>query len=1603
MPRFRVSLFVLSTIVVAGTLFIVGQSTASAGVICDTTFTGAVSSSWYVPGNWDNGVPTATSVACLGGHDVIIDRQSGQPDVTVEAVEDGSLSVFNGTTTITGANHPSDLNGGTLYIGRYDGNAPRFDFEGTGSNGLTVGNYTEVAGVNTSTGTITVTGNFDWEANVGSVYSYIESSSPGAEIQQTDPNGTATISGAQQQILYSTNLDLAAPVQIDNQAADGFSMGYGAVLTGENGITLHNSVVNQANGCGSPQPQIISEGTLATTGTSGARCDDVAVEQDTAFGGDVNFDELYVSSGATLTVPAGHTATIGQGTIDGTIDGAGTAVLGTTRVVNDPGPGVIEPAAVTIGNRGLIVSAGGTYAVSGTTTSSGNGELFLTDPGTTGSLEMDSGRLDGPGTLAVAGDVNWQGGLIGNGLSLTQPGGHQFTIGGNATHYLYGGTLTTGSPVTLSAPNLLTAANGSLTTASTLDVSSGVDVPVNGGDNASFSAARLIAPSAPSNPWGFGRDDLTLTGGTTTIPAGQFDVGNLTVGNGARLVVDGQVNDNGAVTLAGGTVRGTGSIATLVNTSGTVHPGDPSAAPGTLSAGRYSQGASGTLVIGIGNAANDQLDVTSGGAVSLAGTLSGREVGGFAPSSPDQVIAVAAGSATVSGTFGTVTGSPGSASWSAQYDSNDAFLTVQGGGEASPEAQNLPTVPAGPQVGVQQQADPGTWSDWDPNANPGTDTAAYQWLSCSDGQCVNATGSGAQTQTYTPDVADLGKTLEVAVTASNAAGAGSAATSGPSGPVANGPGAPTAHTGGAVAVTGSSASVLGVIDTAAGHPVTYHFEWGTTVAYGHTTPVVDAGDETENAIGADLRGLAPGTTYHYRLVVDNDQGESIGRDRTFTTLGPHPVTQPLTPEMPQGFAVEPVLVKPGDPSDGPDTVWVEWGTNPNNLSNSTTPAAFGVDSVSFGPVVPNTTYYFRTVAHDAQGTARGAVLSATASNQRTPTTIGASFESASYRVGDQGLLDVTVQANGGPEPTGIVTLSENGTQIGSGTLNGSGQTTIAVPAFASAGLHSYALNYAGDTYDAPSSGNTSYTVGPKWPTSVTASFESTGYRVGDQPVLDVTVQAGGGPTPTGAVTVLGNGSAVLDGNGKTTITLPALAGVGEHAYKVVYAGDGHDASSGTDVSLTALPIPSPTVSTVVKQWVGADAVWIAVTVQTQQAATLHFSGPAGLGLPPDAQVPAGGGTVDAVVQGLSATPTAVTMTATNAGGSTEDTESLVAGEIVVGQNAGNQAAAVGHGSCVAAAPVGGGQQPCASFVVSVPTSSSSATALQALTQSAQPRLPLSFFARDCLRAPPLPGAKGSDDCSEREYDEALTNVYVTETSTSGTFTQFRIAGSSASLTHNALAIAPLDSGSYSPATISDGTSTSASVGVGLLAVDSGVSTGTHLKSVELVTAGGAALKNHQNWTVNLADGEQLKLGSISEKSASTQTCGGHVQAGDIKDCLNVYVIRYTSRNLVATPTLPTVSGKPSFTSTHGTVSLSCAVASCPPVHVQLDNRRVQPPTLIADGGRVTVKGTNQAVTLTYTPYGQTLYSQPPKQEWLDLVFKGVFGDLFTASTPVTFP
>jgi predicted lipoprotein with Yx(FWY)xxD motif len=71
-----------------------------------------------------------------------------------------------------------------------------------------------------------------------------------------------------------------------------------------------------------------------------------------------------------------------------------------------------------------------------------------------------------------------------------------------------------------------------------------------------------------------------------------------------------------------------------------------------------------------------------------------------------------------------------------------------------------------------------------------------------------------------------------------------------------------------------------------GNDTTYHFEYGTTIAYGQSAPMpdADAGTAISVAVSQPITGLQANTTYHYRLVSTNTaEGPGFSADRTFST------------------------------------------------------------------------------------------------------------------------------------------------------------------------------------------------------------------------------------------------------------------------------------------------------------------------------------------------------------------------------------------------------------------------------------------------------------------------------------------------------------------------------------------------------------------------------------------------------------------------------------------------------------------------------------------------------------------------------------------------
>jgi hypothetical protein len=94
---------------------------------------------------------------------------------------------------------------------------------------------------------------------------------------------------------------------------------------------------------------------------------------------------------------------------------------------------------------------------------------------------------------------------------------------------------------------------------------------------------------------------------------------------------------------------------------------------------------------------------------------------------------------------------------------------------------------------------------------------------------------------------------------------------------------PTVHTGYASPLSPTSALVRAKVGPR-GSATEYHFEYGTTTAYGAQTPATSAGSGSqEAAVAQTIGGLAAYTTYHYRVIATSAAGTAVGGDAVFTT------------------------------------------------------------------------------------------------------------------------------------------------------------------------------------------------------------------------------------------------------------------------------------------------------------------------------------------------------------------------------------------------------------------------------------------------------------------------------------------------------------------------------------------------------------------------------------------------------------------------------------------------------------------------------------------------------------------------------------------------
>ena len=191
--------------------------------------------------------------------------------------------------------------------------------------------------------------------------------------------------------------------------------------------------------------------------------------------------------------------------------------------------------------------------------------------------------------------------------------------------------------------------------------------------------------------------------------------------------------------------------------------------------------------------------------------------------------------------------------------------------------------------------------------------------------------------------------------------------------------APAATTAPAASVSLTGALLRAQVNPHA-QATTYHFEYGTTTAYGQQMPLSDepaGSDEADHAVQAGVEGLTPDTSYHYRVVASNcggcAEGTIAGADETFTTAAPPTAIT----EAPGAVSATTAAIAGAVNPQGAATVYhFEYGETAS-YGNETPSLPAGADAAvhhvgtELSGLAAGRTYHFRIVATNCEGCLTG--------------------------------------------------------------------------------------------------------------------------------------------------------------------------------------------------------------------------------------------------------------------------------------------------------------------------------------------------------------------------------------------------------------------------------------------------------------------------------------------------------------------------------------------------------------------------------------------------------------------------------------------------------
>lgn len=197
---------------------------------------------------------------------------------------------------------------------------------------------------------------------------------------------------------------------------------------------------------------------------------------------------------------------------------------------------------------------------------------------------------------------------------------------------------------------------------------------------------------------------------------------------------------------------------------------------------------------------------------------------------------------------------------------------------------------------------------------------------------------------------------------------------------------PSAATNAAEDVTRTSATLNGRVNPRASQ-TTYWFEYGTTADFGRITTLQSGGSgDASIAVSASVSQLDPQTKYYFRINAQNQYGTVNGGTQSFTTKGPAAATSPTVDTTAATRVATSTATLNGriSPNGAETTYSFEFsedsllGSILGSVSATQTVSADASTvavSADVAGLARNTRYFFRLVAGNQYGTARGDIVS----------------------------------------------------------------------------------------------------------------------------------------------------------------------------------------------------------------------------------------------------------------------------------------------------------------------------------------------------------------------------------------------------------------------------------------------------------------------------------------------------------------------------------------------------------------------------------------------------------------------------------------------------